>query len=105
MQFDHRLHFMFGCPLYKLGGLFIDILAVSDLEDRDLTSGVIDMKNNSAVTLTESVSIRKARELLAAVRFRVHGECLNLCDDSSPIGLRRDSGQLFTSRRLDRDAI
>ena len=89
----------------KLGGLLIDILPVADLEDRDLTSGVVDEKNNSKVALTKSVAIRKARELLAAMRSRVHGESLNLSDDSSPIGLRGDSGQLFASRCLDRDAI
>jgi hypothetical protein len=60
-----------------LDDLFVNIFAVTNLEDGDLLSPIIDQVDNAVVTLSDAIAVIVPSELLCSMRSRIKGQGLN----------------------------
>jgi hypothetical protein len=60
---------------------------VSNLEDRDLVTPIIDEINDSVLSLPQSVSVGGSGEFLRALRPGIGSESMNPLNDALTIGL------------------
>ena len=87
------------------GGSSVDVLPVSDLEDSDRTSFIINEVDDSEVALPHSVAIGVTSQFLRSVRSGIGCERLNASYKSFSVGLEPYRGKFLARGGLDQNAI
>jgi hypothetical protein len=85
-----------------LGGLSIHILPVSDLDDLNLDSPIVDRVDHPIRPDTKSVQLESTGELFEAFGPRFGLQGLNPGNDAFSIFLRADGIEFFSRARLDK---